>query len=135
MHLLIVESFLPNFLAPFIGVNTHWHLFTNNVTTGLDAVLGDFTEETGAGYAILNRSSSDWTLTADAGHVYTRQAADLIWVPDPAVTFTNYGMFVTLDDDTTLIGFVKFDTPPVVTTNPAVLQVPAKISIKSIFAS
>ena len=47
----------------------HYHLFTAPTSEpGLDVVLGDFTEEAGAGYAPVTVTSADWTTTGVTGN-------------------------------------------------------------------
>lgn len=123
-------SLLP-FLNLMVAGTLHFHLFTNNVATGLNAVLTDFTEEAGTGYAKVAVAGSAFTLQAVSGHIGTVTAPDIAFTPGSSTTFTDYGYYITDSTDTVLLGFALFDAGPIVTPNPMSLTVTPKLALQS----
>lgn len=135
MNQLHPDASLLPLLNNMLGAGVNLHLFTNLVGTGLNAVLTDFVEETGSGYAVQSAPASAFTLQSVAGHIGQITAGDVAFTPGTATTFTDYGYFLTDLSNATLLGFGLFDSGPVITAYPATLTVTPKLSLQSKYTS
>lgn len=128
-------SLLP-MLTEILGIDFNYHLYTAPSSPPTrDSILSDFTEEAGAGYALVAVDGTDFTVTGVAGHQAFAIAGDIAFTPDVGVTFTNYGYYVTDQTNTTLIAFGHFDSGPIVTTGPATLTLGPRFGDNSKYAS
>jgi hypothetical protein len=100
-----------------------YHLFTNNVTSGLAALLSSFTEATWTGYAVITVTQSQFTITGVSGHIGTIQAAPIAFNNTSGGSVTAYGYFVTDSVTGDLICFAIFDGGPLTILNGGSLQV------------
>ena len=114
----------------------HYHLFTlPNTEPTLAAVLADFTEEAGTGYAVVTVALADFTTTGVAGNQGYIIAGNIAFTPGAATTFTDYGYYITDDTDAILLAFGFFDAGPIVTVNPATLVLTPKLGNNSKYAA
>ena len=87
------------------------HLFTNNVTPAEDTVIGDLTEATQAGYAIISLPNGTWTVTTTSS-ITTGVHTEVTFSFSENATL--YGYFITDGTDTNLLWLESFDTGPFV---------------------
>jgi len=93
--------------------SVHVHLFENNVTPDRDTVLGDLTECSWAGYAVVDVPVADFILQGVVAHVGGIQALPVAFTNGSGGAVDVYGYFITDETDTYLLAVARDPAAPV----------------------
>lgn len=96
--------------------NMHYHLYSNALTVDRSNVLGDFTECSSAGYALVAVAPGDWATDSLVAHNASRSAPDIAFTASSG-SYTANGYYITDSADAVLLGCATF--PSTVTIDPS----------------